>query len=167
MNVLPAFWRRAFLPIELGLSIAAGVAIVVWSERFSGQAILANYLDQDRAAIYGTVASISAALLGFLIATVTIIQGLVAGGTAARLSFARLRDSDQYRTLWRVFRWAIRALAITTALAVIGQLVDRDQTPVWLLFYVTLTSVLLASVLVARTIWILEQVLEIAAKGDE
>jgi hypothetical protein len=164
--VLPGFWRRAFLPIELGLSLAVGCAIVVWSERFSGQATLTTYLDHDRAAIYGTVASIAAALLGFLIATVTIIQGLVAGGTAARLSFARLRDSNQYQTLWRVFRWTIRALAATTALAVVGQLVDRDHAPVWALFYLTLTSVLVASTLVGRSIWILELATGIAAKGD-
>jgi hypothetical protein len=164
--MLPGFWKRAFLPIELGIAIALGVAIAVWSERYSGRAILAAYLDQDRATIYGTVASIAAALLGFLIATVTIIQGLVAGGDAARVSFARLRESNQYDTLWRVFRWAMRALAVATALALVGQFADRDQAPIWPLFYLTLTSVLIAGTLVARTIWILEKVMSIAAKGD-
>jgi hypothetical protein len=164
--MLPGLWRRHFLPLELALGIVIAAGVAIWSERFAGQAVLASYLDQDRATIYGTIATITAALLGFLIATVTIIYGLVAGGPGSRSSFARLRASSQYQTLWRVFRWAIRALAATTAMAIIGQAVDRDKAPIWPAFYLTLGGVLIASTLLARSIWVLEQVLTIAMQPE-
>jgi hypothetical protein len=108
--------------------------------------------------LYGAVASIAGALLGFLITTVALLQGIVAAE-----GFRRLRASDQYPTLWRVFHLAIRVLAVSCALSLIALLVDRDAKPVPQLFYLVVWVVFESAALVGRGIWVLERVLRIAS----
>src|SRR5438270_11218837 len=97
---MPEVWERHFLGYEFTLATLIAVGLAVWSNFLGGQAVLKPILDGNRAAIYGTSATITAALLGFLITTVTIIHGLI-----ANRAFARLRASDKYPVLWSVLRW--------------------------------------------------------------
>ena len=78
-----------------------------------------------------------------------------------------VRNSEHYSTLWCVFRWSIRTLAIATVTVLLALIFDCDQSPCLLWLYIGLFSTLLAIAQLARTIWILEQVVKVvsAEKG--
>jgi hypothetical protein len=140
------------------LTVAFIVALItgIWGTLFGGNSVIASWLD-GRQLMYGTLASISSALLGFLIATITIMQGVVNSD-----GFQRLRESDQYPTLWRVFIVAIRFLGLTTALTLVGLVADTHEHPIWPIAYLTWWAVLSSALLVARSLWILERILKIS-----
>lgn len=158
---MPTAWERHFVRNEFALATVAALGLATWATWFDGAASLQDMLHDNRAALYGAVASIAGALLGFLITTVALLQGIVAAE-----GFRRLRASDQYPTLWRVFHLAIRVLAVACALSLIALLVDRDATPVPLMFYLVVWAVVESAFLVGRGIWVLERVLRIASDGD-
>ena len=158
---MPRAWEANFLRNEFVLATALAVAVAVWDVLLNGRSTLAPLIEGNRAAIYGTAASIAGALLGFLITTVTVIQALV-----SNRAFARLRASDKYSTLWRVFRWTIRSLAVATALSFVSLIADRDTTPCWPLFHLEVWALLVAAFLVARSIWILERVLAVSVQEN-
>lgn len=158
---MPTAWERHFVRNEFVLATGAVLALAAWATWFGGGTPIQSVLSDNRAALYGAVASIAGALLGFLITTVALLQGIVAAE-----GFRRLRASDQYPTLWRVFHLAIRVLAITCALSLIALLVDRDAAPVAILFYLVVWAAVESGMLVARGIWVLERVLRIASDAN-
>lgn len=155
-------WAEHFLRNEFVASALLGGALVLWATCYGGRATLEPLLSENRAALYGTAASITGALLGFLITTVTIIQGIVANP-----GFRRLRASSQYPTLWAVFKWTIRMLALTCIGLLLALAIDRDSEPYWLIFHLVVWLLLACVFLVGRSIWILEQVLAIAAQPTD
>ena len=158
---MPTRWEQHFVRNEFVLATLATAALVAWATWFGGGPAVQGVLLDNRAALYGAVASIAGALLGFLITTVALLQGVVAAE-----GFRRLRASDQYPTLWRVFHLAIRALAISCASSLAALLLDRDTAPVPALSYAVLWSALESALLVARGIWVLERVLRIASEAE-
>ena len=158
---MPTAWERHFVRNEFVLATIAALALAIWATWFGGAASLQGMLQDNRAALYGAVASIAGALLGFLITTVALLQGIVAAE-----GFRRLRASDQYPTLWRVFHLAIRVLAVACALSLIALLVDRDAKPVPVMFYLVVWAAVESALLITRGIWVLERVLRIASDGD-
>jgi hypothetical protein len=159
---MPQFWERHFLLYELILAAAIGIAVACWSEVLGGKATLDALLHSSRGTIYGTIASLAGALLGFLITTLTIVHAFVRDD-----AFSRLRASDQYPVLWRVFRWTIRGLALTAAAALVALLVDVDHAPMWGAFYLVVTLGLMTSALLMRSIWILERLLSVAVSETD
>ena len=159
---MPKKWERHFVRNELGLATIAVVGLAIWSTFIDSTSSIQGMLSGNRAPFYGAVASIAGALLGFLITTVALLQGIVAAE-----GFRRIRASDQYPTLWRVFHLAIRVLAVACALSLVALLVDRDQKPIVVFFYVVLWSAVESGFLVARSIWILERVLRISSEAEK
>ncbi|HET6497567.1 MAG TPA: hypothetical protein VFH17_00735, partial [Coriobacteriia bacterium] len=152
---------RHFVRNELLLATAGVLALAAWATWFDGWTVIQSVLTDNRAAFYGAVASIAGALLGFLITTVALLQGIVAAE-----GFRRLRASDQYPTLWKVFHLAIRVLALTCAVSLVALLIDRDAAPVPLVFYLVVWAVAESGMLVGRGIWVLERVLRIASDTE-
>jgi hypothetical protein len=157
---MPAFWERHFLIYELTMATAIAALVAAWGTLCGGAEVLNGFVG-GRQTTYATLAGIAASLLGFLIATITILHGVVASD-----GFKRLRESNQYPTLWRTFVVAIRGLALGTALFLAGMVTDRDDRPIWPVTYLSIWLVLICGVLVARAIWILERLLTISSAGD-
>jgi hypothetical protein len=158
------FWSRHFLWCEL---VAVGIvtaAFVVWSLRYGGEQHVLQFMEDRRGAIYGVLAGIFGSLLGFAIAAEAIVLSL---SGSDKLSI--VRNSKHYPTLWRVFRWTIRTLAVATVAAVLALVLDRDKAPWMLWLYVCAGFALLAAAQLARTIWVLEQVVSTvsAKKGGD
>jgi hypothetical protein len=82
---------------------------------------LPNAVDGNRAGLYETVTSVSAAMLGFVIAALAILLGLGGGTRVTALVSSRL-----YGAILRLFTRAARLLAATTVVALGGILLDRD-----------------------------------------
>ncbi len=151
------WFERHALGAEIALSLLATGALIGWVTFADGQATLEDTVGPDRSTIYATTASVAGALLGFFITTVTIVQGL----TTTR-AFVRLRSSSQYPALWRVFRRAIRGLALTAVLSLGALFVAHGEGEGWPVFYVVFGCIVLSALLVGQGIWILERVLEIS-----
>ncbi len=161
MKRLVQWWAAHFLGIEFALAVTATVLFGVWLDEFGGYGAIAPYLDTRRGAIYGTVASILGALLGFAITGQSI---LMMAAPSDRLAI--VRESTQDKTLWRVFTAAIRALALATLTALIALVVDRDTASAPLALVAAFGTTLLATLRLIRLIWVLEQVTELmSARG--
>lgn len=154
-----AFWRKHFLGCELAVVVVATGLFVLWAERFGGVAELQRLLDNRRSTVYGTFAAIAGSLLGFVIATISIVLGMFSWGK--RLD--RVRGSTAYATLWAVFTASIKAMGFATLVLLLALLFDCDQAPKWWLFYLATGSVLLALARLWRSVWVLENVIKIVA----
>jgi len=144
---------------ELILAVAATLGVAVWAEWFHGTATIDKLLAGTRATLYGVLATLWGALLGFIIATVTIVLGFL---QTPRLKI--VRDSEHYGDLWKTFNSAIRVLAFATAAAIAALIADKDAPghPSRIALYICLFASLLAALRLARCIWILQRVVTLA-----
>jgi uncharacterized membrane protein (DUF485 family) len=159
MTVLPKFWQRHFLLMEAAMAVALSLAFTTWYFQFNGAKATCEVLMGNRAAIYGAVASIFGSLLGFVITATSVVLGF---STSDKL--AVVRDSSEYPKLWKTFSSTIWTLALTTLVALVCLLFDKDakSTP-WLV--VPLVFTLLLSLLrIARTIWALEHIIGLVTR---
>lgn len=83
---------------------------------------LRDLLSKDGTALYGSILSALAALLGFAIAVITIVTGIV-----STQPFAKLRASRYYDDFWAAFIWAIRAVGAATLLAFVSLFAGRYE----------------------------------------
>jgi hypothetical protein len=150
-------WERHFLGFELTLGLAGTVAFIWWSEYGGAKGAIHWVLHDNRGSIYGTWASILGALLGFAIATESVVLGFV-----DRRRLSKLAESPRtYEQLWKVFMSSIRWLGVATFIAMLALVIDRNSEPnVWALYAVVGTG-LIASFRVMRTVWILELVVRL------
>lgn len=154
MKSLRQFWRANFLPVEFAVALLLGLAFVIWSEILGGKGCLSYILTNNRAAIYGALASIFGSLLGFAITAVSIVLGF------SQLDIlAVVRNSVHYSTLWKIYISAMRVLAFATIVSLVGLVGDKDAAPHFWALYLAAVMALLAIVRVARCIWVLEKVI--------
>ena len=158
MKALAQWWKVHFLAAEMGLAVLAGVAFAVWAVWLGGQPLVDVALKGNRAAVYGTLASICGSLLGFTIAAVAIVLGY-----ASSDRLAIVRESRHYLTLWHVFVAAMRAMGTATLVALVGLILDRDGAPVPVILYVCVGTTTLAALRLARCLWVLEQAIALVA----
>jgi hypothetical protein len=98
--------------------LAAGAAVL-------GETIFsASPVPESVSSLYATFAQITAGLLGFVIAGVSIVLLVVQDP-----KFARFRRTKHHKTLWKVFRSATLALAFATIFALAALFID-DSKPV-------------------------------------
>lgn len=152
-------WERHFMLWEPLLCFLVAAALYVWEARFNGPRVLGDAIGDNRAAVYGTLASILGALLGFVITTVSIV---IVFATARSLD--RLRASNQYNTLWRVLVSTIRWLGFATAMCLVALVLDRPAKPMQLLMHLTFFAVAASGIRVWRTAWVLENIIAIVVK---
>ena len=152
------FWARNFLWCELAVVAALCAGLIIWAKRYGGEATILDYMADRRGLIYATLSAIFGSLLGFAIAAESIVLAL-----SGSEKLTVVRNSKHYPTLWRVFRWTIRTLAFATISAVSALILDRDANNWSLWLYVCSFFALLAVVQIGRTIWVLEQVVNVVS----
>ncbi len=146
-------YQHRFLTWELAAALILSGAAIAYVEFGWGREHLVEALQGVRQGMYVAIASISGSLLGFILATVTIVQGFLA---LPRL--ALVRGSKHYPTLYTIFFSAIRYLAVTTVWGLIAVALDRDVCPKVWVSYVMSTLVLVSIARLYRCIWALENV---------
>jgi len=92
------WYNRNFLVLEFFISVLLTIGFVIWAEVFGGFVVVDNWIFGMRKELYSTIASISGALLGFIITAVSIVIVFV---QSEKLEL--LRKSKDYPTLYRVF----------------------------------------------------------------
>jgi hypothetical protein len=153
------FWKRRFLLAEGALAFLLTIGFAIWYWRFGGASATNALLSGNRAALYGTTASISGSLLGFVITSTSIVIGFSASDR-----LAVVRESQQYPMLWKIFSATIRALAAATTVALLCLLLDRDSAPFPSLVVLLVLFVLLSLLRLARTVWALEHIIMLVTK---
>lgn len=154
------FWKLNFHWLEPLLVGCVAVAIALWIERAERGCEVECLLRGNRAPIYGALASVFGALLGFVLTAVSIILGF-----SALPQLAIVRESKHYPTLYRAFiltTWVLGAACLAAIVALIG---DRDERPWRWGFYAAATMGLAASACVVRSVWLLEQIVLIASRS--
>ncbi len=154
-------WRRHFLGAELGVGAAATAVFAIWVGRFEGALTMERLLKGQRSALYGSLAAIDGGLLGFIIATTAIVLGF-----AHDERFEVLRGSAHYPTVWRTFVSTIRFLGLATVAALAALLFDHDSRANRPAMVLCAGTTMLATLRVARSVWILEQVIRIVTRRD-
>lgn len=156
MSVLPQWWRAHFLWSEFGLSVVIAALFYGWLERWGGAAHVDAILHSNRAAVYGTIASIFGSLLGFVITAISIVLGFA---SHERLSI--VKESKHYPQLWKVFMAATRCLGAATIVALGGLVFDTAPEPFHLILEICFWVWLLAVLRVWRCLWVLERIIEV------
>lgn len=148
------FWRRHFLLAESALAVLLTLCFGVWFWRWSGETAICALLKNNRATLYGTLASIFGSLLGFVITATSIVLGFSASDR-----LAVVRESAQYPMLWKTLSSTIHALAFATVAALLCLIFDRDSAPVSYLVVSLVLATTFAVLRVGRTIWVLEHII--------
>jgi hypothetical protein len=156
MAWLKRYWGIHFLGMELMLSILGGVVFGIWVKWFGGALTVDHLLTGNKSAVYGTLASISGALLGFAITVLAVIIGY-----STNEKFQFLRKTNHYSTLWKVLLSTIKALSAATTVMILGLVLDRESSPHHLILSFSVLFTLLSLSRLARCIWVLENVVNI------
>ena len=155
-------WNRHFLRNEFAVAVVLGVLVLV-SDRWVSPGGLDSLLAGDRSVLWGTVASIAGALLGFVLAAASILVAIV-----ERPPLRRLKVSSQYDTLWHTFVSATKWLGALTLLSLVQLTLDADHAaPARPWIYLLVGAAVLAVLRVARCVWILQNVLSLNVSGDQ
>ena len=148
--------------MDAGIVFVLTLLLAVWFLCFDGEVYVDALMQDNRAIIYGTTATIAGALLGFSIAAASIVLGF---SSNERLEL--VRGSAHYSTLWRTFFQTIWWLGGLTVIALVCLIWDKDSDPVsWFVipFFLFFS---LSVVRVARIIWILQRLVEIIIKPPQ
>ena len=155
------FWDKYFLPLEFLVSILLTAGFVIWGELYSGRLVMDSLLEGNRSAVYGALAAIFGALLGFVITAVSIVLGYIASD-----KLTLVRESPHYEDLWRVYKAAMRSLAFATIVGLLGLIFDREAHSLPVLFYLNIMTTTLAFFRLGRSIWVLENIIGLVTQRE-
>jgi hypothetical protein len=156
---IKSFWEANFLSMELILATVATLVFVAWSELVDNRVFLSQIFADNRQVLYGALTALFGSMLGFIITATSIVLGYA---NNERLEI--VRQSKHYSTLWDVFKSAIRVLAFSTIISLIGLVLDKDLSPINFILYINIFAAILAFLRIARCIWVLENIIAIVTK---
>lgn len=144
----------SFIIFERIFLVITALAIGIWI--FWLEAIPQAALRYETAiSIVGTIASLCASLLGFIIAAIIFLLGL-----AEAQAFKIIRASKSYGDLWALFKGAMLSCSVTLAIAMISILSiwfgHMPQILVWAL----LSSSTWLLLRIARISWVLHLIID-------
>ena len=155
MTKIRIWWEARFLWLEFGVAVVLTGLFVAWYYTRAGADQIALLLT-NRGDVYGALAGVCGALLGFVITAVSIVLGYT---DHVRLQL--VLSSPQGPVLWTVFRSTMKVLAASTISALLALIFDRQGSPIPLLLFLVFFTALLAALRVARSIWVFEYIIRI------
>jgi hypothetical protein len=161
MSTIRKQYEKDFLRIEFVISVIIGIAIWLLVDNVVTRPSFNDFLIGTRQAIYSAVASTAGSLLGFVLATISIVMIF---GESPRLGL--LRTSKQYETVYSVFFQAVSWLGFATLWAFVGLVCDTDQRPHSEIALVMIFLVILVIFRVARCVWILKSITSLATSQN-
>lgn len=154
--VMKKFYRKHFLGCELVLSIVLVLAGMYVIFNFIGISFIENGLDGIRTNLYGTLASIAGAFLGFVITGLSVL--LMSNSTK---NIEKLKRSRHYKTIFYIFFSASKYLGVLLLVSLISLIFDKDSNPSILLFFISVWALLIVAIRILRCIWVLEKMVEL------
>lgn len=159
MTNAASFYDRHLLLCDLAVATGISIAGIVAVEYCWTRSDFIASLHQNRQAIYSGVISTSGSMLGFVLATVSIIVGFV-----QTPKFKALRSSKHHATLYDVFFSTVYALALLTILGFVALFVDPDAHPRPFMTYAVWSLSVLSTVRVIRCVSVLKKVTSMAGQ---
>jgi hypothetical protein len=153
-------YRRHFLVFDLIVSLGLA-SVIAYYFHSSGWSLLGALDLAGRRALYASIATISASLLGFVLVAVPIVFALP---PTQRLEL--LRKSKQYPTIFRTFMSSLTYFALTTIYVTVLLVIDTSVSPHPVYGYVLVWLTVIAALRFVRAVQILGRLLDIASKRD-
>lgn len=144
--------------LSFGLALTAGSFYA-----FRGAAsCIADLLDKDGTALYGAFLAALTALLGFAIASVSIIAGLIGNEP-----FFELRQDEHYEDFWATFSWSIRFLGVAVLVSLAAIFLNKIPGPQMPMLFATIAIIFTCTSSLFRSGLNLELVLAAARKAQK
>lgn len=140
-------YRIYFLGIELILSFIAIATILIFINHFFSFEDFQGSLNTIRSGLYGTLAAISGAMLGFVITGLSILLT-----TNSTVQMEKLKKSKHYITVFKIFFSTSKYLGILLILSLISLVFDKDNSPIIILSFLTLWAVIIVTFRLLRCI---------------
>ena len=148
--------RRSGWPrVHLAMGFVVAVAVYLAADRYATTEVAA-FLKDRRQTLYATLVSVHITMLGFALATLTVVLGY-----AQSPRFQVLRESPWFAALFGVFTAALRVLALAFAAALAGLLFDRNDAPLAVLTALAAGSTVAALARVVHLLSVLEKVVRV------
>ena len=147
-------------PTAIVLGIAALIGVYVYSRVEPD--LLEQTLRGDRVVLYGTLASVFAALLGFSVTALSIFSGSV---THPRLG--QIGGTGYASQIRRLFVLAITTSGLGTLAALAALLFDREASPNSGLLAIVFALGVSTATAIACCVWVLNKLIEMLTHAPE
>jgi hypothetical protein len=149
-----AWWHRHFVIAEGSLFALASVATGIWLYGYGGAELIGNNRS-DNLTVFSALLSLFGTTLGFIIAVIAFLFGLV-----DKKAFNILRASRSYTDHWAIFSGALNACAAATLASLCGLIAAWiEALAPWLLALVLATTIWSVGRL-ARVVWVIKKMIQ-------
>lgn len=157
---MPHAQRQSPWPfVHTGAGTVVAVVVYLAATGFAVQEVC-DFLTGRRQDLYAVVVGVHATMLGFALATLTVVLGY-----AQSPRFQVLRDSRWFAALFSVFTHALRAFALALTVALLALLFDRDGRPEHLLTALVGGTTVTALASLVHLLSVLERVVRIVSSS--
>lgn len=146
-------YQRHFLFYELLLSVIVIIITYFVIQHYYAIEQQIELINTFKEKIYPLIATATVTLLGFIITGVSILISFL---ELDKLKL--LKESKHCSTLFQIYFSAIKYLAATTFLVILGIMLTTFST---ILFYLTLWGAVISILRIWRCVWVLEQLISI------
>lgn len=154
------FYRKHFLGCELILSMILIFVSVYFIYNTVGISSLQDSLKGIRNPLYGTMASLAGAFLGFVITGLSVL--LMANSTE---NIEKLKRSKHYKTIFNIFFSTSKYLGILLVVSLVSLVFDKDCDPFIYLFFATLWAFVIVALRILRCLWVLKKIVGLHIKS--
>lgn len=149
-------YRARFLGCELLFSVIIIFLLTFIVLKYCGLEFVQNSLDNVRGVLYGTLATLSGALLGFVITGLSVLLT-----TSSNTQIEKLKKSKHYKTIFLIFFSTSKYLGILLIISLLGLVLDKDNQPIIYITILTLWALIIVTFRLIRCIWVLEKIVKL------
>lgn len=150
------FYRANFLGIELFGSLVLISLSVLLINHFIGIGVFLSNFNGVRSMLYGTLAALSGAMLGFVITGLSV---LLTTNTTEQIE--KLKKSKHYKTIFVIFFSTSKFLGLLLITSLVSLVIDKDTDPVYVIPFITLWLIIIVGIRLLRCIWVLEKMVHL------
>lgn len=154
--LLKKYYKLHFLGIELVLTLIFLTIVVILTNKYIGFNVIELSLNGTRTTLYGTLAAVAGAMLGFVITGLSVLLT-----TNNDKQMEQLRKSKHYKTIFIIFFSTSKYLGLLLITSLISLVLDKDNSPIIALTIIALSLTIIVGIRLLRCIWVLEKIVEI------
>lgn len=161
INSIKNNYERHFLGWDLIISMILVIIVYFVCKELIGCEIIVESFKTIRAAMYGTIAAVAGALLGFVITGLSV---LLTTGTNDNLN--ALKRSKHYKQIFDVFFSSSKYLGLLVLISMLSLIFDKDDSPSLVANFITMWGIIIVIFRVARCIWVLENIVKLNIRNS-
>lgn len=150
------FYRVHFLGVELILTLILLALSVMLTAKYIGLDVVQNNLNGTRTSLYGTIAAVAGAMLGFVITGLSVLLT-----TNNNEQMERLRKSKHYKKIFVIFFSTSKYLGLLLITSLVSLVLDKDDSPIITLTLISISLSVIVGIRLLRCIWVLEKIVQI------